>query len=60
MSWLGQTFIAVPNYYIQYILAYHDNCSQENDNATVPFESILNESIAWMHSTYYFNCIAYF
>ena len=46
MSWLGQTFITVPNYYIQYILAYHDNCSQENNNATVPFDSILNELMA--------------
>ena len=46
MSWLGQTFVAVPNYYIQYILAYHDNCSEENNKATVPFDSILNESMA--------------
>ena len=52
MSWLGQTFIAVPNYYIQYIFAYHDNCSQENNNATVSFDPEYLERIDGMNAQY--------
>ena len=38
-----------------FILAYQDNSSQENNNATAPFDSTLN---VLMHGTDYFNCIA--
>ena len=37
---------------MQFILAYHDNCSQENNNATAPFDSIFLERIDGMNAQY--------
>ena len=54
MSSLGQTFIEVPNYCIQYILAYHDNCSQENNNLLLQLHCLLlmlkTESKNYLHA----------